>query len=170
MCIAVGCSCRKRLASDVSGISSSVSERLISLAASFSRRTSRFKERTIQPPTPSSSPDLSSSSPTAGKRHRLVSLVPVMSRASDAESVADAMFVEVKGRKVQIPKCIRRLSPTRTIDPTSKYAFIAGMQVNSSRHHVLVALDFDIDSLKLQTFGYADCIISTVQAKSTCCG
>lgn len=117
-----------------------ISNRLRSLRASFNFRTTTFKERAVQPPTPTSDEFSSGKKPVSylqfvlisrcfccvlaepRRQFRLKSLVPIASRSSDSSLTGSNVTL----RRFRVPKGVRRLNPARTIDPTSK----TGSQLN----------------------------------------
>ncbi|XP_064623233.1 cyclic nucleotide-gated cation channel beta-3-like isoform X2 [Lineus longissimus] len=121
----------------MSGMSSVMSERLKELRRKFTSRTEHVKERTAQPPTPSSSTsDLeaevksgaSASSPGALKpppqRNRLNSLFPGGSVASGNVLNDDIHFIGVGHCKIKCPRWLKAIRFPAAIDPQSKFYIV----------------------------------------------
>ncbi|XP_041375408.1 cyclic nucleotide-gated cation channel beta-1-like isoform X2 [Gigantopelta aegis] len=114
----------------LSNVSSTLSERMHELVRAFSSRTQRTKERTCQPPSPTSlssydgkSAVSASDFPQPTRQIRLGSFVPMESSMSEAMSEVSATKEQLVGVwhcRLRLPKCCHKLRFPNTMESHSK--------------------------------------------------
>ncbi|XP_046577928.1 cyclic nucleotide-gated cation channel beta-1-like isoform X2 [Haliotis rubra] len=117
----------------LSNVSSTLSERMHELVRAYSSRTQRIKEKTTQPPSPSSVSSQDAKSAISGldgdetpapRNIRLGSFIPMGSTTSEVFSEASEtnkeMLVGVWQCRFRMPKCLRKIRFPNTIEAQSK--------------------------------------------------
>ncbi|CAH1780519.1 unnamed protein product [Owenia fusiformis] len=116
----------------ISGVSSSMSDRLRDLFRKFTSRTEKIRERTVQPPTPSLSSLDDDKSVLSGfdneneappqRQHRLNSFIPLASPANTdaSDPIKEEKHCGIGRCRIKIPKFLWRCRFPTTIDPQSQ--------------------------------------------------
>ncbi|XP_036358557.1 cyclic nucleotide-gated cation channel beta-3-like isoform X2 [Octopus sinensis] len=116
---------------NLSNVSRTLSEQMHELVRAFSSRTQRVKEKTTQPPTPTSSSlsslEVQSAShddnddEKSSRQQILGSFLPISSQGSGSVSNADSdLLIKLCCCQLKLPKCLKCLRFPEILDPQSK--------------------------------------------------